>query len=91
MAVKKKPKIRGTESRKQDWESQVAQFKKSHFAFEQNHAVQQELLKDLSAKLTEKLGLDLVKLTKSSRAAFERIGQQVMESGVVDSNEETKS
>jgi hypothetical protein len=91
MPVKKKPITRGTESRKEDWESQVAQFKKSHFAFEQNHAVQQELLKDLSIKLSEKWGVDLAKLTKSSRAAFERIGQQVKDLGVADSNEETKS
>ena len=79
---KKKASVRGLASRNQAWKLQVSQFQKSAFAFEQNHEVQQDALKNMAPNLIEKWGLDLAKLTKASRAAFEQIGQMARDSGI---------
>jgi hypothetical protein len=68
---------RGTESRMKDWEAILAQFEKTHFAFEESFAVRQELLKTMAPKLAEQWGIDLEKLTKMSRESAERISRKL--------------
>lgn len=87
MAVKKAATIRGTESRLQHWEEQAAEFEKMNFVFEQEFEVNQELLKDAAPRVLATLGVDLAKLTKSSRAAFERIGRRAKNFGVEEKAE----
>ena len=68
---------RGTESRLKDWETILAQFEKSHFAYEESYAHKQELLKGMAPKLAEQWGIDLQKLTKLGRESAERISQKL--------------